>query len=235
MASGSAAPPRRPLTLADVEPGSENERLGVARDSMLRNPRILKAELGKPQRNCYTLPGFDFSYGLYSQRMDGGVPEAIGQWNTVKPSPPSVQNTPRDFITMNRGALKAGYTTAHEFNLYYKAKDIRCKPEEYIHLKRDPPKVPADMTYGITTRPCTPFFDLIQHKYKELWMEEQRALTIAQQVEKKKVGPHLSTFPDCEAGKKSLQCLPLRSACEMQTSFPEHPHSECHSMEHHSP
>uniref|UniRef100_A0A669QD88 Uncharacterized protein n=1 Tax=Phasianus colchicus TaxID=9054 RepID=A0A669QD88_PHACC len=40
---GMAGPPRRPLSLAEVAAGSENERLGVARDSMLRNPRILKA------------------------------------------------------------------------------------------------------------------------------------------------------------------------------------------------
>ncbi|CAM9670360.1 unnamed protein product [Bubo scandiacus] len=186
MAGGGAFPPRRPLTLAEVEPGSENERLGVARDSMLRNPLILKAELGKPQRNCYTLPGFDFSYGLYIHRTDGGVPEAIGHWNTVKPRTVLVQKMPRDFITMNRGALKAGYTTAHEFNLYYKAKDIRRKNEEHSHFKRCPPEVPADLTYGITTRSCTSFSDLLQHKYKELWMEQQRALTAALRVEKKK-------------------------------------------------
>ncbi|KAM9256631.1 cilia- and flagella-associated protein 77 [Cariama cristata] len=186
MAGGGAAPPRRPLTLAEVEPGSENERLGVARDSMLRNPLILKAELGKPQRNCYTLPGFDFSYGLYIRRTDGGVPEAIGHWNTVKPRTAFVQKMPRDFITMNRGALKAGYTTAREFNLYYKAKDIRHKDVEHSQFKRCPPKVPADLAYGITARPCTPFFDLLQHKYKELWMEQQRARTATQRAEKKK-------------------------------------------------
>lgn len=39
---GDMAAPRQPLSLAEVEPGSENERLGVARDSMLRNPLILK-------------------------------------------------------------------------------------------------------------------------------------------------------------------------------------------------
>uniref|UniRef100_A0A8C8B0U5 Cilia and flagella associated protein 77 n=1 Tax=Otus sunia TaxID=257818 RepID=A0A8C8B0U5_9STRI len=116
------------------------------------NFTLLQAELGKPQRNCYTLPGFDFSYGLYIHRTDGGVPEAIGHWNTVKPRTGLVQKMPRDFITMNRGALKAGYTTAHEFNLYYKAKDIRRKNEERSHFKRCPPEVPADLTYGITTR-----------------------------------------------------------------------------------
>lgn len=50
MAGGSAASSRRPpLSLAEVEPGSENERLGLARDSMFRNPRILKVSAGCPR------------------------------------------------------------------------------------------------------------------------------------------------------------------------------------------
>ncbi|KAL8174522.1 UNVERIFIED_CONTAM: hypothetical protein K2H54_048030 [Gekko kuhli] len=35
-------PPRRPMTLAEVYPGSENERLGVVRESMLQNHLINK-------------------------------------------------------------------------------------------------------------------------------------------------------------------------------------------------
>lgn len=77
---------------------------------------------------------------------------AIGHWNTIKPRTNLTQNMPRDFITMNRGALKAGYTTAREFNLYYKAKDIRCKDDEYSRFRRSPPHVPADRTYGIPAR-----------------------------------------------------------------------------------
>nr|XP_009933108.1 PREDICTED: uncharacterized protein C9orf171 homolog [Opisthocomus hoazin] len=150
------------------------------------SPLDTLAELGKPQRNCYTLPGFDFAYGLYIHRTDGGVSEALSHWNTVKPRTALIQSMPRDFITMNRGALKNGYTTAHDYNLYYKAKDIRRKNDAYGRFNRCPPKVPADMTYGITARPCTPFFDLLHHKYKELWMEQQRALTVAQRMEKKK-------------------------------------------------
>jgi len=41
------------------------------------NFTFLQAELGKPQRNCYTLPGFDFAYGLYIHRTDGGVSEGM--------------------------------------------------------------------------------------------------------------------------------------------------------------
>ncbi|XP_062447297.1 cilia- and flagella-associated protein 77 [Rhea pennata] len=196
MASGGGAEPprwRRPPGLAEVAPGSENERLGVARDSMLRNPLIAKAELGKPRRSSYTLPGPDFSYGLYIHGTDGGVPEAIGHWHAMKPRPALLRKMPRDYITMNCGALKAGYTTAHEFNLYYGAKDIRRKADEESRFKRGPPKVPADMTYGIVSRPSTPFFDLLHHKYKELWIEQQRATTVIQQEEKKKKGKAYET------------------------------------------
>jgi len=77
---------------------------------------------------------------------------ALSHWNTVKPRTALIQSMPRDFITMNRGALKNGYTTAHDYNLYYKAKDIRRKNDAYGRFNRCPPKVPADMTYGITAR-----------------------------------------------------------------------------------
>uniref|UniRef100_A0A8C0ZNN4 Uncharacterized protein n=1 Tax=Castor canadensis TaxID=51338 RepID=A0A8C0ZNN4_CASCN len=40
-------PPRRPLTVADIRPGMENERLGVVRDSMFQNPLIVKVRLGR--------------------------------------------------------------------------------------------------------------------------------------------------------------------------------------------
>uniref|UniRef100_A0A8D1KG43 Uncharacterized protein n=1 Tax=Sus scrofa TaxID=9823 RepID=A0A8D1KG43_PIG len=38
-------PPRRPLTVADIRPGMENDRLGVVRDSMFQNPLIVKGSV----------------------------------------------------------------------------------------------------------------------------------------------------------------------------------------------
>lgn len=43
-------PPRRPLTVADIRPGMENERLGVVRDSMFQNPLIVKVSTPRPPR-----------------------------------------------------------------------------------------------------------------------------------------------------------------------------------------
>ncbi|KAJ7308009.1 hypothetical protein JRQ81_008509 [Phrynocephalus forsythii] len=183
--AGQICPPaRRPMTLAEAGPGTENERLGVARESMLQNPLIAKPELGKPRRNCYNLPGHAFNYGLYFHGVDGGVPEAIGHWHTIKRKLTLAKEKPRDYQASNRRAVKDGYITPHEHNLYRKLKDFRLNEEDERRFKRSPPKVPADMTYGRPARPSTPFFELLQHKYREVWMEQQRATIKAETAEK---------------------------------------------------
>ncbi|KAL4689271.1 hypothetical protein H8959_012062 [Pygathrix nigripes] len=46
-------PARRPLTVADIRPGMENERLGVVRDSMFQNPLIVKKAELPPSSACH--------------------------------------------------------------------------------------------------------------------------------------------------------------------------------------
>ncbi|NWR45433.1 CFA77 protein, partial [Regulus satrapa] len=141
-------------------------------------------ELGKPMRNCYSLPGPDFTYGMYTHKRDGGVAEAIGHWDSVK-ARPRKRVMPRDFVAMGRRAVDEGCTKAREFALYYKFTDIRCKDKGILRYGG---KAPPGMTFGKPARPSTPIYDIIQHRYKELWMEEQRARTKVQREIKKKVG-----------------------------------------------
>ncbi|XP_064227799.1 cilia- and flagella-associated protein 77 isoform X1 [Aotus nancymaae] len=214
-------PPRRPLTVADIRPGMENERLGVVRDSMFQNPLIVKAtgpasvgtscsvyessavqkvipslaghhikggsqaELGKPRERSCSLPGINFNYGLYIRGLDGGVPEAIGRWNVFKQQPTCPHELTRNYIAMNRGAVKAGLVTARENFLYRQLNDIRIGDEDDRRLKKEPPSLPPNMTFGIRARPSTPFFDLLQHRYLQLWVQEQKAAQKAIKLEKK--------------------------------------------------
>ncbi|NXR84463.1 CFA77 protein, partial [Pycnonotus jocosus] len=141
-------------------------------------------ELGKSKRNCYPLPGPDFTYGMYIHKRDGGVSEAIGHWDAVK-AKPRKRVMPPDFVAMGRGAVTEGCTRAREFALYYKFKDTRQIDKGVLRYGG---KVPPGMTFGRPSRPPTPIFDIIQHRYKELWMEQQRARTVVQRVMKKKSG-----------------------------------------------
>ncbi|XP_067328080.1 cilia- and flagella-associated protein 77 [Anolis sagrei] len=183
-ASQICPPPRRPMTLAELTPGCENERLGVARDSMLQNPRIAKPEVGKPRRSCYTLPGYDFNYGLYLRGLDGGVPEAIGGWACAPVRVVPAKEKPRDYEASNARGVIAGFVRPLEQRLYNREKDLRLHRDDERRFKTGPPPVPPGVTYGRPARPSTPFFDLLQHKYKENWMEEQRALIKAEKAEK---------------------------------------------------
>uniref|UniRef100_A0ABI7ZR16 Cilia and flagella associated protein 77 n=1 Tax=Felis catus TaxID=9685 RepID=A0ABI7ZR16_FELCA len=145
-------PPRRPLTVADIRPGMENERLGVVRDSMFQNPLIVKAELGKPRERSYTLPGIDFNYGLYVRGLDGGVPEALGHWNVFRQQPTCPHELTRNYIAMNRGAVKAGLVTARENFLYRQLNDIRISDQDDRHVKKEMPSLPPNMTFGVVAR-----------------------------------------------------------------------------------
>ncbi|XP_005882213.1 PREDICTED: uncharacterized protein C9orf171 homolog isoform X1 [Myotis brandtii] len=178
-------PPRRPLPVADIRPGMENERLGVVRDSMFQNPLIVKAELGKPREQSCSLPGIDFNYGLYVRGLDGGVPEAIGHWNVFKPQPTRHQELNRDYIATNRGAVKAGLVTARETLLYKQLNDFRVSSKDNRRYRKEPTFIPPNMTFGIQARPSTPLFDLLQHQYQKLWVQEQKATQKAIKLEKK--------------------------------------------------
>ncbi|XP_053882549.1 cilia- and flagella-associated protein 77-like [Malaclemys terrapin pileata] len=180
-------PPLLPLRMAELRPGMENERVGVVRDTMLQNHLILKPELGKTRSRCTQLPGSDFVYGLTLCGTDGGVPEAIGHWNSVKPISKATKELPRDFVAMNRGAVIAGLVTTKEHYRYRQIHDIRRPEDDERHFKRDPPRLPDAMTYGMPARPSTPIIDVFQHKYKELWMEGQRAAAEAHHKAKQKI------------------------------------------------
>ncbi|KAK2499389.1 hypothetical protein MC885_010478 [Smutsia gigantea] len=148
--------------------------------------RTPSAELGKPRERSYSLPGIDFSYGLYIRGLDGGVPEAISHWNVLKKQQPTCpRELTRNYIAMNRGAVKAGLVTARDNFLYRRLNDIRIRDQDDQRLRKEPPSLPPNMTFGIRARPSTPFFDLLQHRYQQLWVQEQKATQKAVKLEKK--------------------------------------------------
>lgn len=69
-----------------------------------------------------------------------------------KQQPTCHQELTRDYIAMNRGAVKAGLVTARETLLYQKLNDIRITNQDNRRFKREPPSVPPNMTFGIPSR-----------------------------------------------------------------------------------
>lgn len=180
-------PPLLPLTKTDIKKGSENDRVGVVRDTMFQNHLILKPELGRTRRWCVKLPGSNFVYGLSLHGTDGGVPEAIGRWDVMPPTFVKEKEQPLDYSVMHKKAIKAGLITVQEHDLYRQYHEARRKGETANRFPKNVPHRPDDTTYGRPYRAPTPIVDVLQHKFAELWLEEQRkAVKVVEGKKRKK-------------------------------------------------
>lgn len=163
----------------------ENERLGVTRDSMLQNPLLLQAPLGKSRRRGHCLPEPGFIYGKNSYVREGGVASAISHWEVIEPVK-RISHMDRDFVALNREAVKAGLVTAPEHYNFRATHDIRCKDTTSGSGKSHVKHLPSDMTFGISTRPSTPIFDLLANSFQDRWLQEQRLAEKVHQVKDQK-------------------------------------------------
>lgn len=68
-----------------------------------------------------------------------------------KQQPTCAQELTRNYIAMNRGAVKTGLVTARENLLYRQVNDVRVSNKDERRL-RDPPSLPPNMTFGIRAR-----------------------------------------------------------------------------------
>lgn len=78
------------------------------------------------------------------------LPAAIGHWNVFKQQTTCPHELTRNYIAMNRGAVKAGLVTARENMLYRELNDIRISNKK--QRQKEPPSVPPNMTFGIRSR-----------------------------------------------------------------------------------
>uniref|UniRef100_A0A8C5R0U1 Uncharacterized protein n=1 Tax=Leptobrachium leishanense TaxID=445787 RepID=A0A8C5R0U1_9ANUR len=134
---------------------------------------VTEAELGKIKRRCYSLPGPDFTYGLNSFLREGGVATAIGQWHTLVPKATVQRKLQPHYIALNREAVKSGLVTAAEHQVYRNTHQI-WRPVNEGRLSHPTRPFPPGTTFGISTRPSTPIYDLLENKYQHLWIEQQR-------------------------------------------------------------
>ncbi|XP_015222649.2 cilia- and flagella-associated protein 77 isoform X1 [Lepisosteus oculatus] len=167
----------------------ETVQVGVVRDSMLANPLLIRSELGRSRPRGFSLPGQDFVYGRINPNRDGGVPEAMSHWVTVVPTSlpgSSSRKMGKDFVALNREAVKSGLVTAQEHYQYRATHDIprRSPAREGSRLRR--PRAPPDVTFGISTRPSTPIFELLEHRYAQRWLEEQQSAERAKLASRQK-------------------------------------------------
>lgn len=79
------------------------------------------------------------------------LPSALGHWNEYKQPPTCPQQLAKNYIAINRRALKAGLVTARETFLYHRLNNIRVSDQNDRPVK-EAPSLPPDMTFGMPSR-----------------------------------------------------------------------------------
>lgn len=116
-------------------------------------------------------------------------------WNIRQPSSKAAASeAAKDFLALNKRSVQSGLTTACEQTQFRRTHDIR-RHEKPPREKKVPP-APPDITFGISTRPSTPVFELLAHRYQEEWLAETRKQEKRQKDELK--------------GKVCIACQPVR-------------------------
>lgn len=150
--------------------------LGMQRDTMLNNELLLRDKVGQPKTRGFYLPGRGFTYGRPNDRRDLTAADALRGWGGGHTSLPfdrkDKKQQERDFMALNRSAVSSGLVTAKENFDFRATHDIRRKPitEQKSRTRRLPPS----MVFGLPTRPSTPIYDLLEHKFQDKWIKQQR-------------------------------------------------------------
>ena len=166
-------------------------RLGEYRESMATNPLLRKAPLGKSKERGFDLPDDGFIYGRPNHCIDGGAQEAmqycvLEEQRERADNANKASNQPKvNFLKLNKDCVQKGLVNAKEQAMVNAKGDklYAIKPPAQIKFK-DYLSAPKDVTventngtgrsFGISTRPSTPVFELLEHRYQKNWLEIQK-------------------------------------------------------------
>lgn len=175
--------------------------LGNHRESMLYNELLLRNELGRPKNRAYTQVPKDgsFVFGRPNEQRMGGADDALHGWprtlsTTTLPFNRRDKQQERDFMALNRAAVQSGLVTAPEHYEFRATHDVRRKTAGDEKTRTRTRRIPPTMVFGISTRPSTPIFDLLEHKYQDKWLQERRKQELSKRQEETKKRQHLKAL-----------------------------------------
>ncbi|KAK3753818.1 hypothetical protein QZH41_018470, partial [Actinostola sp. cb2023] len=104
------------------------------------------------------------------------------------------KKAPRDFQTLNKSAVQIGLTTAQEHFQYRATHDVRKIDSGNERITQKTKRLPPTTVFGYPTKPSTPVYDLLGHKYQDRWLEERRRAEEAmrtKQIQKRHVDKNI--------------------------------------------
>ena len=120
---------------------------------------LLKGEVGKTKPSIHTLPPGQFVYGKTTGEDKECARDLIKHWQfhqNSKQFPSEV-----DYKLLNSMSVKNGLSTASQFKLFRKEKDVRIQAS----LSSSNRNLVPNITFGVPLRPATPIKAVISNMY----------------------------------------------------------------------
>ena len=156
---------------------------------MHENHLIQRAKLGRCLERGYTLPP-GAVFGHKNVTCDGGTAAALKfsplNARIKSASPESLE---KDFVRLNRAALKAGVISPAGQKQFRALNDFRLTPPSR-DVKTNRITIPENMTFGKPvwknlragillinynqSRPKSPIYEVIEHKFQKNWLIERK-------------------------------------------------------------
>merc|ERR1712242_173163 len=131
----------------------------------------------------HTLPPGAITYGRPNYKTDSGTAGALKYSplnERIKSAAPI--ETDKDLIKLNRIGIRQGIITASDQkNFRAQHDDIRLAPPAREVRSRHCP--PPDIVFGKASRPRSPIYDVIEHKFQLNWLVLRRNNATKQEVE----------------------------------------------------
>eukprot|EP00747_Dinoflagellata_sp_TGD_P167583 gnl/TRDRNA2_/TRDRNA2_192239_c0_seq1.p1 gnl/TRDRNA2_/TRDRNA2_192239_c0~~gnl/TRDRNA2_/TRDRNA2_192239_c0_seq1.p1 ORF type:complete len:327 (-),score=59.04 gnl/TRDRNA2_/TRDRNA2_192239_c0_seq1:55-1035(-) len=141
----------------------------------MRNPLLVRDDVGKARPTCYDLPEDGFAFGRANTKEEEGAGEVMRWRGADTNMPPSPERAVQDFQRLNKRALANRHCSAREQALFRREQAVDLpllvapeSPRTQADIK--PVKMlPSDIVptwcYGHRARPSTPIKELISNKY----------------------------------------------------------------------
>mmetsp|Transcript_42272 Transcript_42272/g.95105 ORF Transcript_42272/g.95105 Transcript_42272/m.95105 type:complete len:253 (+) Transcript_42272:117-875(+) len=129
---------------------------------------LVKDDIGRAKKSCYSLPADGHAYGKCEASDVEGAREVVMQWVTHRPRP-RPQSDQQDIRKLNKMAAKENVRSAKELAHFRKSHDVRVGQTGPMGLA--PAVIPSDVipafAYGRKSRPSTPIGAVISHQYAQ--------------------------------------------------------------------
>ncbi|GFN94114.1 cilia- and flagella-associated protein 77 [Plakobranchus ocellatus] len=171
--------------------------VGKHRESMLDNRLLHRHQVGIPLRCCRDIPCEDFRYGI-TREKSWKVSHALSAWagtGLQEPARQSIKKAPKrlcctDMLALNRAALNAGVTTAHEYRDYRNTHSVTFSKYARKGGERLPPiEVDKNAVYGKKSNYVSSMPELLSDKELQEWQQCVRSCIRERKVIEKQSKP----------------------------------------------